>query len=119
MAHKFAVGQAVEYRPVGANVGVFIVVKQMPDEPEATDFRYKIKNVQETFERNVLEYDLSASVMPEDRYEPMKPPRVSRSSRLWSGQVVVSIISTLPLRVHSSIPARSRRSRTRTRDLAR
>jgi hypothetical protein len=49
MAHKFATGQAVEYKPIGAKVGVFRVVKQMPDEFGAIDFRYRIKSVQETF----------------------------------------------------------------------
>jgi hypothetical protein len=37
MAHKFAVGQAVEYKPIGAKVGVFKIVKQMPDEFRAAD----------------------------------------------------------------------------------
>jgi len=72
MAHKFAVGQAVEYRPIGAKVGVFKVVRQMPEEFRATDLKYRIKSAQETFERNVLECDLSPSIIPEELYEPMR-----------------------------------------------
>ena len=79
MAHKFAVGQAVEYRPIGAKTGVFKVVKQMPEEFRATDLRYRIKSGQETFERKVLECDLSPSIIPEERYEPMRPLRRSGS----------------------------------------
>jgi hypothetical protein len=73
MAHKFAVGQAVEYTPIGAKVGVFKVVRQMPEEFRATDLKYRIKSAQETFERNVLECDLCPSIIPEEQYEPMRP----------------------------------------------
>jgi hypothetical protein len=75
MSHKFAVGQAVEFKPIGAKVGVFKVVKQMPDEFQAIDFKYRIKSAQETFERNVLECDLSPSIIPAEMYEPMRPLR--------------------------------------------
>jgi len=75
MAHKFAVGQAVEYKPIGAKIGVFKIVKQMPEEFRAVDLKYRIKSVQETFERNVLECDLSRSIVPEEQYEPMRPLR--------------------------------------------
>ena len=77
MAHKFAVGQAVEYKPVGAQVGYFIVVRQMPEEFQAIDRRYRIKSVQEGFERNVLECDLSPSIIPEEQYGPLRPLRRS------------------------------------------
>jgi hypothetical protein len=30
MAHKFSVGQAVEYKPIGGQIGYFTVVRQMP-----------------------------------------------------------------------------------------
>ena len=72
MAHKFAVGQAVEYKPIGAKTGVFKIVKQMPEEFRAVDLKYRIKSAQETFERNVLECDLSPSIVPAEQYEPMK-----------------------------------------------
>lgn len=77
MAHKFSVGQPVEYRPIGGQVGYFTVVRQMPVEFQAIDLRYRIKSVQEGFERNVLECDLSPSVVPEDQYGPLKPIRRS------------------------------------------
>ena len=75
MAHKFSVGQAVEYKPIGAKVGVFKVVKQMPEEFRAVDLKYRVKSPQETFERNVLECDLSPSIIPEEQYEPMRSLR--------------------------------------------
>ena len=75
MAHKFFVGQAVEYKPIGAQVGYFKVVRQMPEEFQAIDRKYRIKSVQESFERNVLECDLSPSIIPEQEYAPMKPLR--------------------------------------------
>jgi hypothetical protein len=75
MAHKFAIGQAVEYKPIGAKIGVFKIVKQMPDEFQAVDLKYRIKSVQEIFERTVLECDLSPSIITEEQYEPMRPLR--------------------------------------------
>ena len=77
MAHKFAVGQAVEYKPIGAKTGLFKVVRQMPEEFRAVDFQYRIKSVQEAFERIVLECDLSPSIVPDELYEPMTPLRRS------------------------------------------
>jgi hypothetical protein len=61
MNFKFSVGQAVEYTPRGGTVGLFEVVRQMPEEFQAYDRKYLIKNPQEGFERNVPECDLSAS----------------------------------------------------------
>ena len=75
MSHKFVVGQTVEYKPIGAKVGAFKVVKQMPEEFRGVDFKYRIKSSQETFERNVLECDLSPSIVPEEQYEPVRPLR--------------------------------------------
>jgi len=77
MAYKFSVGQAVEYKPIGGQVGYFTVVRQMPEEFQAVDLRYRIKSVHEGFERNVLECNLSPSVVPEDNYGPLKPIRRS------------------------------------------
>jgi hypothetical protein len=59
MSHKFSVGQPVEYKPVGAKIGLFKVIRQMPEELQAIDLRYRIKSEHEGFERNVLECDLS------------------------------------------------------------
>ena len=32
MSHKFGVGQAVEYKPTGSEVGLFTVIRQMPED---------------------------------------------------------------------------------------
>jgi hypothetical protein len=61
MSFKFAVGQAVEYKPAGAQVGLFRVTRQMPEEFQAIDRKYRIKSDHEGFERNVLECDLEAA----------------------------------------------------------
>jgi hypothetical protein len=68
MSFKFAVGQAVEYKPASGPISRFVIVKQMPKEDGQVDFRYRIKNEQETFERNVFEYDLIASDKPANLY---------------------------------------------------
>jgi hypothetical protein len=75
MSYKFVVGQAVEYKPTGATVGLFKVVRQMPEEFQAIDRKYRIKNAHEGFERNVLECDLSASIKGEEEYAPPVPVR--------------------------------------------
>ena len=68
MGFKFAVGQAVEYKPPNGPISLCTIVKQMPTEDGQFDFRYRIKNEQETFERNVFEYDLTASDKPANLY---------------------------------------------------
>ena len=63
MTFKYQVGQSVEYKPIGRGAELFSVVRQMPDEHNAVDRRYRIKSERESFERNVMECDLSASAM--------------------------------------------------------
>jgi hypothetical protein len=75
VAHKFKVGDLVEYKAVGSKVSAFRVVQQMPEEFKAYDWKYRIKSDQESFQRNVLECDLSPSIIPEQEYEPIKPLR--------------------------------------------
>ena len=75
MSHKFAIGQMVEYKPAGSAVGLFKVMGHMPTEFKAPDWRYRIKNTKEIFERNVLEYDLSPSLIPAEDYQPVKQVR--------------------------------------------
>jgi hypothetical protein len=75
MPHKFRVGALVEYKPVGAKVSVFKVVRHMPEEFPAADWKYRIKSQQEGFERTVLECHLSPSIVPENSYEEVKPLR--------------------------------------------
>ena len=77
MSFKFAVGQAVEYKPPGGKVGLFKVVRRMPEEFRAIDRVYRVKSDSEGFERNVLECDLSERVNAEEAYEPMRPLRRS------------------------------------------
>jgi hypothetical protein len=79
MAFKFSIGQAVEYKPIGAEVGYFTVVRQMPEEIQAPDRKYRIKSVQEGFERNVLECTLSPATVPQESYGAMWPVRRSSS----------------------------------------
>jgi hypothetical protein len=68
MSFKFAVGQSVEYKPTNGPISLYTIVKQMPKEDGQFDCRYRIKNEQETFERNVFEYDLTASDKPANLY---------------------------------------------------
>jgi hypothetical protein len=77
MSFKFAVGQAVEYKPVGAKIGLFKVTRQMPEEFRAIDRRYRIKSEQEKFERDVLECDLNEAARLEEHSPPIQPLRQS------------------------------------------
>ena len=58
MSFKFSTGQAVEYKPTGGMLGLYTVIRQMPEEFRAFDRKYRIKSEQEGFERTVLECDL-------------------------------------------------------------
>jgi hypothetical protein len=58
-----------------AKVSVFKIVRLMPEEFQAIDWKYRVKSAQEGFERTVLECDLSPSIVPEDTYEDVKPRR--------------------------------------------
>jgi hypothetical protein len=75
MDYKFAVGQTVEYKPIGGSVGLFTVVRQMPQEDGAIDRKYRIKNTREGYERSVLECDLTATENPESMYAVAGPLR--------------------------------------------
>ena len=68
MGFKFAVGQTVGYKPAHGPISLCTIVKQIPKEDDQTDFRYRIKNQQGSFVRNVPEHDLTASDKPEDLY---------------------------------------------------
>jgi hypothetical protein len=74
MSFKFSVGQAVEYTPVGEKAaGLYKVMRQMPEEEQAFDLRYRIKSEAEAYERNVLECQLSSNVRRESEYATTKP----------------------------------------------
>ena len=61
MSFKFSVGQAVAYTPIGEKkAGLYKVTRQMPQEEQAVDLRYRIKSEAEVYERNVLECHLSS-----------------------------------------------------------
>ena len=75
MSFKFSVGQAVEYTPIGGKVGLYKVVRRMPEEPQSTDNRYRIKSEIEGYERNVLECQLSSDVGPASAYNHEPQPR--------------------------------------------
>lgn len=66
--HKFPIGQAVEYKPMSGKVNLYTVVRQMPCEASQIDFRYRIKNDNEGFERNVMECDLTIAERPPNLY---------------------------------------------------
>lgn len=75
MAHKFPIGQVVEYKPKQGHVSLYTVVRQMPQEDGQFDFKYRIKNEQEGFERNVWEYDLTVADQPPNLYAFVKKLR--------------------------------------------
>ena len=75
MSYRFVVGQAVEFQPMGEKVGLFTVVRQMPQEHQAIDRKYRIKSEHEEFERNVLECSLNPLSMAKEEYAAPGPLR--------------------------------------------
>ena len=65
----------VLFKAIGQKLGLYKVIRHMPEEFQAADWKYRIKSDQENFERTVLECDLSPSIVPEESYEPVKPLR--------------------------------------------
>ena len=61
MSFKYVVGEAVEYRPMGSKAGRSTVTRCMPEE--------------DSFERTVLECDLSATNIPLSNYAAVVPFR--------------------------------------------
>ena len=81
MPFKFSVGQAVEYTPIGEKkAGLYKIIRQMPQEEQAADLKYRIKSDAEAYERNVLECHLSPGVSDESEYATINP-RLPRGSR--------------------------------------
>ena len=76
MSFKFAVGQAVEYKPTGCMLRLYTVMRQMPEEFRAFDRKYRIKSEHESFERNVLECDLRESETSAALYAKVLPMRL-------------------------------------------
>ncbi len=75
MSFKFSTGQAVEYKPTGGMLGLYTVIRQMPEEFRAFDRKYRIKSEHEGFERTVLECDLQELEKPESLYATVLPMR--------------------------------------------
>ena len=74
MTFKFSAGQAVEYTPRGGKVGLFTVVRQMPEEYKAFDRIYRIKSNQGV-ERSAHECDLIPTENRQERYAVAAPLR--------------------------------------------
>jgi hypothetical protein len=74
MNFKFLVGQTVEFTPRGGKVGLFTVVRQMPEEYQALDRKYRIQGQQGT-EWSAFEYDLAASDKSPDEFAEPRPMR--------------------------------------------
>ena len=67
MDYKFEVDDGVSYSPNGEKKSAFIVVRQMPEDDNIADTRYKIKSKIEGFERVVMEYDLGQVIEPPEK----------------------------------------------------
>ena len=74
MNFKFLVGQTVEFTPRGGKVGLFTVVRQMPEEYQALDRKYRIQGEQGT-QWSAFEFDLTASDKSPDEYAASRPMR--------------------------------------------
>jgi hypothetical protein len=68
MNFKFPVGQAVEFTPRGGKLGLFTVVRHMPEEWQAADRKYRIQSEKGTV-WSAAEYDLAASDKDAGQYE--------------------------------------------------
>jgi hypothetical protein len=66
---SFEIGESVEYKPLGGTVGVFIVMRRMPDDPSGEPM-YRIKSELEYHERNVLESALTKLGASSQKPEP-------------------------------------------------
>ncbi len=65
----YEVGESVEYKPQGSPVGVFTIIRRMPNDPSSGERMYRIKSGLELCERNVLE-----SALTKLATSPMAPP---------------------------------------------
>ena len=75
MNFKFNAGQSVEYKPIGGLLGLYTVIRQMPEELRAFDRKYRIKSEHEGFERTVLECDLREPATQEPPHVMFRPLR--------------------------------------------
>lgn len=70
---SFEIGESVTYKPPGGPVGVFVVVRRMPDDASG-EHVYRIKSGLEFCERNVLESSLTKVNAPPSMWPSPKPP---------------------------------------------
>ena len=78
MSFKFLVGQAVEYTPIGEKKpGLFKIVRQMPEEDQASDVYYRIKSEAEGHERNVAECYLTPDIGADSSFAAVDPAIVA------------------------------------------
>ena len=75
MAHKFKVGQLVEYIPIGGKVSLYKILRLLAEEFAATDWKYRIKSDQEGYRADRARMYLSPAIVPETLYEEVKPLR--------------------------------------------
>jgi hypothetical protein len=68
MDFRFAVGQRVQYKLANGRVRRCMVVRRMPSKDGQFDFRYRIKEDLQPFERTVFECELDAFDKPEGLY---------------------------------------------------
>lgn len=76
MNFKFLVGQTVEFTPRGGKAGLFTVVRQMPEEYQALDRKYRIQSQHGT-EWSAFEFDLTESDKCPSEYPASRPLRGS------------------------------------------
>jgi hypothetical protein len=74
MNFKFPVGQAVEFTPRGGKLGLFTVLRHMPEELQAADPKYRIQSEQGMV-WSAAEYDLAASDRGAGEYAVAAPMR--------------------------------------------
>jgi hypothetical protein len=75
MNFKFPVGQVVEFTPRGGQVGLFTIVRQMPEEYQALDRKYRIQSQQHGTEWSAFEFDLTAPNKDPGQYAVSSPLR--------------------------------------------
>jgi hypothetical protein len=69
MDFKFAVGQLVQYKPANGRLRRCLIVRRMPSKEGQFDFRYRIKEDLQPFERTVFECELDALNKIEGLYD--------------------------------------------------
>lgn len=69
MQFKFAIGEAVEYSPMGRSAGRYTVTRHQPVEDSDGTRRYRVKSSNEGYERTVAEHDLTSTYVADSGYK--------------------------------------------------